>query len=249
MDATILIIIFLVVSVLLWFTLASAKSTADYYDAYAPYRDYKTIHRIRAELMAQAEDNTTNHYKITQDHPGAIYTCEPFTTTTMKLTTFQQAKEHYRMGYYSLITDGDSYCVLSFPQKHSAKTFLRSSYWTKENEALEDHEITAQTFGENTINQWRMVRAIHPSHYMGEGIKEGDKVVVKDLGEPRTAYTVQNVDNNNSSFRPIGFAGSHYNPEELLPAPFEKQDSQDVLDAIELLKREGKLVDGKILNA
>lgn len=172
----------------------------------------------------------------------------PLTTTTMKLTTFQQAKEHYRMGYYSLITDGGSYCVLSFPDKNTNGLFKRSICSASEFEALNDNEITDRLSTEDTINQWRMVRAIHPSHYMGSGFRVGDTVC--EGGILQNAYTITEINtaNNIKKYR-LGYNSLLHNHESLVPAPFEKQDSQAVLDAIELLKREGKLVDGKVLNA
>lgn len=277
MDGVIPIIVFFIGVVLLWLTMASAKSTADYYNTHASYRDNQTTLRIREELMAVPEDNTASYSvtgikdrritmppptqtsygipiriggRITQDHPGALYTFTP-TYKPMKLTTFEQAKEHYRMGYYSLVKDeDDDYCILSFPTRGSGgcQGFFRSDRVVSVENALNNHDITNVSTGERQINEWTMVRAVHPSEFMGGGFKVGDKVVLKEDSSKTVREIYKTPDDGNHYYYLVnGYVA--YTHAQLVPAPFEKADSQAVLDAIELLKREGKLVDGKVLNA
>lgn len=185
---------------------------------------------------------------------GIIFFLITFTPTTMKLTTFEQAREHYRMGFFSLVRDptskhNNTYCVITFPR--NAATFYRSERDQTEETVLANKNLTEYCDDEAQINTYEMVRAIHPSYFMGSGIRVDDKVIVNRYRNSKnvTIRTVTSIGDDYSQFRPINIAGSYYNLEELLPAPFEKQDSKAVLDAIELLKREGKLVDGKVLNA
>lgn len=179
--------------------------------------------------------------------------------TTMKLTTFQQAKEHYRMGYYSLVTDTDgTYAVLNILNDYSS--FYRTQWRQRENLALLEKNLSYSEVSQDTINNYTMVRPIHPSCFMGEGLKVGDKVQIKYpiFRDNNQIYEITNINTSDEAKLTSGGVkyqldngGREFSQAALIPAPFEKQDSQAVLYAIELLKREGKIVivDGKILNA
>jgi hypothetical protein len=200
---------------------------------------------IREKLMASAGENTTkaiNTFKL---------------PTTMKLTTYQQAVEHYRMGYYSLVKDDFGNCAVLTTKNNNGSGFYRTA-WASEDATTSSRDLGVATSERDYIDNLTMVRPIHPSCFMGGGLKVGDKVRIKYpiFENYDKVYEITGIATDAEAKLTSGDVkyqldngGREFSQAALIPAPFEKQDSQAVLDAIELLKREGKLVDGKILNA